>query len=346
MEEMYSSFESKKIVKVSYFVISETLQASMYILLNKQCSLFSLAVMINIHDSDIKRLMVIIIVDDWRVDGYRWYQNGTKTIPKHDPKVRKIHFVTVLPTGNDKRFKRLAYFLLDVKCKPTNLLLLHYLGDESIAVSFPHGNSKRNHHHFRTCPSVLAKNDDLGDLPGNVYKSSVARNNCPPKYQPILQPRNLKQIKNVQQGKRQKWRLSHDLLYNLHELAYDLSGFVHTIRTYPDLIIVCGLHTLSTELNQVLMADSPLPQLLSYDTTFQLGDFYLSAFLFRYTLFSSSPVIPAFFLIHERKFQTSHEELMKDVANLVPGLLRGKKKIPLVTDDEVGIHQVRLKLII
>ena len=51
------------------------------------------------------------------------------------------------------------------------------------------------------------------------------------------------------------------------------------------------------------MVDSVNPQLLSYDTTFQLGDFYVSSLLFRHTIFKESPVIPALFLIHERNFK-------------------------------------------
>ena len=42
-------------------------------------------------------------------------------------------------------------------------------------------------------------------------------------------------------------------------------------------------------------------QLISYDTTFQLGDFYLSPLIFRHTLFTQKPCIPALFLLHERK---------------------------------------------
>ena len=53
-------------------------------------------------------------LDDWRVDGYRWYQNGTKCIPKQSPKVCKIHFASVLSTGNDKRFRRHSYIILNV----------------------------------------------------------------------------------------------------------------------------------------------------------------------------------------------------------------------------------------
>ena len=101
---------------------------------------------------------------------------------------------------------------------------------------------------------------------------------------------------------------------------------------------MCGLE----ELEMVLNVVSDLPQLLSYDTTFMLGDFYLSPLLYQHVTFKKSPVIPALFLIHERKFQDVHEYLMCHVAKLVPSLVKGKKLIPLVTDDEVGIYQVRV----
>ena len=42
---------------------------------------------------------------------------------------------------------------------------------------------------------------------------------------------------NVQQKECQKSRLSHDAVYNMYEVAYDLDGF---IMTYPVLIVVCG----------------------------------------------------------------------------------------------------------
>ena len=78
-------------------------------------------------------------------------------------------------------------------------------------------------------------------------------------------------------------------------LAYDLRSFVISIKTFPDVLIVCGHGSLAEELDGLVQAESEVPQLLSYDTTFQLGDFYLSAFLFRHTTFSSSPVSPVSF---------------------------------------------------
>ena len=126
-----------------------------------------------------------------------------------------------------------------------------------------------------------------------------------------------------------KQRLSHDALYNLRELVYDLNGFVHKVITYPDLIVVCGNKTVLKECNRLLSLSYQQindPQLMSYDTTFQLGDFYVSPLLFRNTLFKKSPIMPAMFLIHERKLSSTHKEMMMSVA----------KELPFVSDDEKG----------
>ena len=223
-------------------------------------------------------------------------------------------------------------------------VLIHYLGDETIAVNFSHGNCKDNYHRVfhRSCPSVLADLSSIQDLPSNIYKSAIAKPpiECSSVQQSVWMPRNLRQIKNLQSKERQKSRLTRDALYNLHEIAYDLDGFVKIIHTYPDLIFICGLDEFVHELSLILLIDSECSQLLSYDTTFQLGDFYLSPLLYRHTLFSNSPTIPALFLIHERKFHSVHEKFMQCLADRIPSLVSGKKYIPLVTDEEVGIKVV------
>ena len=77
---------------------------------------------------------------------------------------------------------------------------------------------------------------------------------------------------------------------------------------------------------------SPSPQLLSNDTTFQLGDFYVSVFTFRHTLFKKSPVMPTKFLLHERKFQQCRDQ---ETLKHIPAL--SWTKHPLVSDEEKGI---------
>ena len=47
-------------------------------------------------------------------------------------------------------------------------------------------------------------------------------------------------------------------------------------------------------------------QLLSYDTTFNLGDFYVSLPIFRNVIFKK-PCIPVAFLIHENKQKDTQE---------------------------------------
>jgi len=133
-----------------------------------------------------------------------------------------------------------------------------------------------------------------------IYKKKVASICCSPSLVPVEAPRNVKQLQNLQFKHFHQSRISQDALFNLHEIAYDIPGFVWKINTYPDLVCVCGLQEVVQDVDRVLMLDSS-SQLLSYDTTFQLGDFYVSPLIVRHTLFREKPCIPAMFLIHERK---------------------------------------------
>lgn len=74
---------------------------------------------------------------------------------------------------------------------------------------------------------------------------------------------------------------------------------------------------------------------MSYDTTFQLGDFYVSPLIFRHTLFKEIPYMPVMFLIHERTFMETHQEMFKECVKCIPSLK--KVSCPLVTDREKGI---------
>ena len=83
----------------------------------------------------------ILLFIDWHIDGYHWFQNGSKLIPSNDPKIHKIYFVCMSPSGKNNRFRRFAYFEFGVQ---TNLILLHYVGDHQIALEYPHGNSRHS----------------------------------------------------------------------------------------------------------------------------------------------------------------------------------------------------------
>ena len=123
-------------------------------------------------------------------------------------------------------------------------LLLHYNGDESITAPFPHDNIRSNH--FLSClpVSVLFENSTLTDLPGNIYKNIFAHNCCLLEHQAVMQPwswfKNIKKIVN-----REHIRPAISVLspsFRLYELTYNSDGFIHSIRTYLDLVVVCGLY--------------------------------------------------------------------------------------------------------
>ena len=102
---------------------------------------------------------------------------------------------------------------------------------------------------------------------------------------------------------------SKHLLYNMHELAYHLDAYVMSIVTYPDLVVIICDEGQMKEFDRLLRTKLCKDHLqLSYDTTFQLGDFYLSTLVYKHVLFEEEPVIPLAFVIHERKFQKVHED--------------------------------------
>ena len=243
-----------------------------------------------------------------------------------------MYFDIDTPDGTMKEFQRHAYQLID---NPT-LTFIHYKGSEAVAVDFHYRGSKDARPFFRTSPSTLQRLRTLvkQDTAGVVYKKEVASMSCDNTKVATEMPRNIKQLRNLRFDYLHKSRLSKDGLYNIHDIAYDIPGFVWKIITFPDLVVIFGLKELLDELDKVLLLDST-NQLLSYDTTFQLGDFYVSPLLFRHTVFKNRPVIPAIFMLHERKQTITHCAMMKECVCQVPSL--STAKAPLVTDREKAI---------
>ena len=93
---------------------------------------------------------------------------------------------------------------------------------------------------------------------------------------------------------------------NLHEMAANVSSYIHTTRTHTDFVFVCGQRQLLDELDRLLLLKSPSARLFSYDTTFELGGYYVSVLCFRHTLLIVSPVIPVAFWVHKLKIEEPH----------------------------------------
>ena len=89
-----------------------------------------------------------------------------------------------------------------------------------------------------------------------------------------------------------------------------------------------------TQFNQLVYVTTSEQLFLSYDTTFNLGD-YVSAIIFKHVLFKETPLIPLAFVIHDRKFGSVHECLFNFLKSTFPKTM--KRKSPIVVDREPGI---------
>ena len=84
-----------------------------------------------------------------------------------------MYFHIDTSNGVSKNFQRHAYQLLE----DASVTLVHYLGDNSIAVDFAHRNAVHsNASYTRTCPSAMEKLKSLckSDYANIVYKKEIA----------------------------------------------------------------------------------------------------------------------------------------------------------------------------
>ena len=271
---------------------------------------------------------------DWRSDGHRWYNNTRMDMPKRNPVVTKVYFYLETEQGINKEFRKQVFFKINSSLGP---FLLHYIGDEQVSVPRSHGNSLiQTKLFFRTRPSVMEKLKQKSQEkePSRLYKEEIASIDETDTAGEILhKPRNKKQLENIRSGIKNESRLSRDAVLNAHEIAYELTDYVHYFATVPYLVVVVGLKEIFEELETLLLTKDK-NQLLSYDTTFQLGPYYVSVLLFRHVMFNEHPVMPAAFLIHEAKWQDIHAILFSILRQNVKGLTNN---VPIATDEENAI---------
>jgi hypothetical protein len=92
-----------------------------------------------------------------------------------------------------------------------------------------------------------------------------------------------------------------------------------------------------TQFNQLVDVKSTEQLFLSCDTTFNLGDCYVSSIVFKHILFKETPLVPLASVIHDRKCGSVHEHVFSFIKSAIPKI--SKKKIPIVIDREPGIRK-------
>lgn len=257
-------------------------------------------------------------------DGYRYKNKNHYYLPnsnfdktkyygfKYDPEQKKL-----VPTPT---FKKYTYFNTQ-----SGILAIHYRGNVKDLTRVPHGNSKKSKQDF--IPTTKALEEDIkvkyaersryeayhgltSKLPGGVASSVVGPRN----------PRAVGYLMNKEE--KQSWVNRIDE-FKAVSLASDYLGdFVRGSTMHQYYAATLATEASLTELKKVIY-NLPKDKVLEwyYDTTFEFGDHYCSIASYRHPLLErinknsyskdDRPIVPAFYMIHQKKLQQSHEYMLR-----------------------------------
>ena len=272
--------------------------------------------------------------DDWKCDRIKWLSRGVHKLPRSRPRITKTYNAT--KNGNFKK-----YVFRHVREMQPYRVLVHYLGDKSGLLNSPHGNrtKKRGKPHIRTCPSTLRtiEEQSKSKKPHTIYRKLIAEP-CQNTQIPVTHPRNTEQCRNTIKNFKANNQIHNDELYAVYEITSALDSFTWGFSLAPKVRIVFGLKLLGEELCGLVEEVKDGSLYLSYDTTFNIGDFYMSVLFFKHTAFKDPcPIIPLGFLVHQTKAESEHEEFFRLFRHQYPSL--AAKCLVIVTDREKAIEK-------
>ena len=281
--------------------------------------------------------VISYFLDNWKCDQYRWLNYGSKEIPKRDPLVKKLFYIGKNPEGKTNKFQRHAYTLIGDQRYPKPVLV-HYLGDETVMIDHPHGNTKKSSEpYFAIAPSVRKSmnNYEMKNYSMDLLPDGTTNIDPVQIVNPVLTPRNKLQFRNIKRNLKKaqdKPAPSNEDMLTLYNLGTELAGFFHYVRTYPDLAIIVGFNELASEVDNLLKLNAG-PLVFSFHETFKVGKLYVTTFNFVHAAFSDRPVIPLHFLITENKDEYGlYEKLLRTVLESVP--LLDRLETAVVTSQE------------
>ncbi|CAF1144942.1 unnamed protein product [Didymodactylos carnosus] len=121
-------------------------------------------------------------------------------------------------------------------------------------------------------------------------------------------PRDLVQVHNARKTTMKVLLSRKDELINLHFIAMAMPTFVWKIETVPDLLLVLSDPELCREINKLwnFKPNGEPNKQLFYDSTFNIGDYFVSPLLTKLSAFQEEPTVPISILIHRNQTTESH----------------------------------------
>ncbi|KAL4240107.1 hypothetical protein ACF0H5_000901 [Mactra antiquata] len=275
-------------------------------------------------------------IKDVRVDKFVWVNIGRKKYPRKSSKIYKtIYKIRLQNNACSSEFQKFLY----EKIENSRYVIVQYVGDASVYEPISHGNSKNNNLIMRrTCPSVF---DEIKRHANDVTASAnLLEKESKSKAETgndlgVKTARNLNQVKNHLYKARRENKLSKDDLYNLIEISYELENFNKQIDVFPSLVCISGMDGILQEFNDLLIFDKENPIKMFYDTTYKLGELFVSVLSYQHIIFEKNPIIPLAFMMHDKRDAKFHKRFFEILTDHVPNL--EKTSFPIVCDREPGI---------
>ncbi|XP_078495172.1 uncharacterized protein LOC144749981 [Ciona intestinalis] len=283
---------------------------------------------------------------EYTCDQYRFISTGCNN---KDKEIYKRYYSIKDPAGKGKQtinsFQRHVYSLRISEFSHTEipLYLIHYIGDETIHKDSTHGNAKTNTGLFfstsKRAMDNIAKKVKIEPAKKAYAEYQIEMSKIADQTRlPTDRPRNRKQCANVKYIQNRDALLTNDEIFSTYELMTQTGSFIRKFLIGPDLVVHIAepeMIKLTSDIIKVSAQHKDLKQVISYDTTFCMGDFYVSVLVCRNVMLDKDPIFPFAFMIHDRKFARYHRDFFHDILKAI-GLDKAVN-VPFVTDRERGI---------
>ncbi|CAF1616659.1 unnamed protein product, partial [Didymodactylos carnosus] len=144
--------------------------------------------------------------------------------------------------------------------------------------------------------------------------------------------KNRKQIQYRRQKHLNQLKLTQDDMFALYSIGLHHLEFVRYFLVLPQLVIICA-HKQIIDLFNALLSMTTSKIVISYDTTFNLTDGYVSSLIYRHDAFESQPAIVLAYMIHETKQEWAHTCLVRTIKDLCSEM---ENKCVMISDNETA----------
>lgn len=306
---------------------------------------------------------------DFKVDFYKWLNRNSKdikiirneTIYLIQRKYYSINLNSIFKTNPDFKkecdnlqlFSKITYY-----CPQLNGACVFYYGNEKTRLISCHGNAKlpetKLSHFHQILPSTRTTTEELCKTElssAKIYQEvdkqiqkltdDIIQTESEPKgetFYRLAAPRNPYFVEYLKKKTNEKFCYDKDTLYSCFYLAQTVfSQQVIRFSLFPDFFIIIS-DPEALRYGKSLLKNKWVNQLVSYDTTFELCNAYVSILLIRNHQFFSreykiNPYFPVLFCIHDAKNEETHTSIWKEVKRH----LDIDEHIPISTDREKSI---------